>query len=161
MMCIQGPFAEPGKVLARSNTPRKGEPGQKLTRILDHLLRILRHRPRTHYTSRCLKREIEHRREVHVKAEHPAHPADNLPVLAEERFLGGGKYFGCRGRSAHDISKSVHLAAFEVHADEKRLTHARLAIFQKLVCLRGADNISREQDYARGLQACEHVVQPW
>ena len=57
----------------------------------DGLTRIRRYRPRSHHAARCLKGQIEHRREIHIKSQRPAILADDLPVLAKQPAVAASR----------------------------------------------------------------------
>ena len=77
------------------------------------------------------KAKIEDGSEVDVEAKSAAVFADDAAVLAKELAIAGGEDIGGERRGTDHVAEAVHLAAFEIHAGEKRRGHMLLAIAQQ------------------------------
>jgi len=66
-MRIERSLAQSREMFAAAKHGGISQPAQKLARVGNHLLRIVRNRPRTHHLSRSLVGQIEHRRKSTLK----------------------------------------------------------------------------------------------
>ena len=82
-MRIERSLAQSREMFAAAKHGGISQPAQKLARVGNHLLRIVRNRPRTHHLSRSLVGQIEHRRKIHVEANRAAVLADHSSMLAD------------------------------------------------------------------------------
>ena len=155
MMRIERGLAQSGEMFAAAEHAGIAQPAQKLARVGNHLLRIVRNRPRTHHRTRSLVGQVEHRGKIHVEAKRAAVFADHAPMLAKERPAARGKNLCRRRRRTEHVAETVHRAAFKVHASEKRRRHALLAFAQKSVRLLSSGDVAGKQDHARRLNLRE------
>ncbi len=76
-------------------------------------------------------------------------------MLAKEFAIAGGEDFGGGRGGAESVAEAIDLAAFKVDAGKERRGDAVLAIAQEAEGLLGSFYISREENYASGLEAGE------
>src|ERR1019366_5192527 len=150
-MRVERGLAQSGEVFAAAEHSGIAQPAQKLACVDNYLLRIVRNRARAHHRTRSLVCQVEHWGKIHVEAESAAVFADHAPMLAEERPAARGKNLCRRRRRTKHVAETVHGAAFEVDASEKRRGHALLAFAQKSVGLLSSGDVASEQNHARRL----------
>ena len=81
-------------------------------------------------------------------------------MLAKQVAIAGRENVR-RGRRRPDhIAQPIDFSAFQIDARKKRSRNVCLAIAQQLVGLLGADDIAREQNHARRLNALEQGSEP-
>src|SRR5260370_2867 len=135
MMRIERGLSESGEVFAAAEHTGIQQPAQKLAPINNHLLRIVRNRPRTHHRTGSLKGQVEHRGKIHVEAQRAAVFANHASMPAKERSTARGNNLCRRRRRPEYVAETVNGAAFKVHAGEKQRGHALLAFAEERVHL--------------------------
>src|SRR5450759_2343048 len=130
-MRVERGLAQSGEVFAAAEHSSLAQSTQKLACVDNYLLRIERDRPRAHHRTRSLAGQVEYRGKIDAEAESAAVFADHAPMLAEERPAARGKNLCRRRRRTKHVAETVHGAAFEVDASEKRRGHALLALAQE------------------------------
>src|SRR5208337_1755252 len=155
MMRIERGLAQSGEMLAAAEHSGIGQPAQKLACVGNHLLRIVRNRPRFQHRTRSLVSQVEHRGKIHVEAQSAAVFADYTSMLAKERPAARGKDFSRRRRRPDHIAETVYRAALKVDAGEKRRGHALLAFAQKSMRLLSPGDVAGEQNHAGRLNLRE------
>jgi hypothetical protein len=67
---------------------------------------------------RCIKCQIQHRREIYVESQSAAVFSDHLAMLLKHLGIAGRKYVGGRGRGAQRIAQAIDGSTFHVDARE-------------------------------------------
>src|ERR1700674_2367431 len=161
MMRIESGLAQSGEVFAAAEHSGISQPAQKFTRIGNHLLRIVRNRPRSHHRTRSFVGQVEHWSKIHIEAKRAAVFADHAPMLAKERTPACSKNLCWRRRRTKHVAKTVHGAAFKVHACEERRGHALLAFAQKSIRLLSSGDVAGKEDHTCRLNLREQRSEAW
>src|SRR5579863_3533640 len=118
MVGIKIGLAEARKMLDGAKNPCTTKSGEKLPSIGHGLFGIGRNRARTHDLPRCLKRQINDRRKIRVKAQRAARLADDFAMLAKQLPIAASEHVGGRGSRASNIPKAINHPAFHIDASE-------------------------------------------
>src|SRR5260370_32214683 len=149
MRRLERGLAQSGEVFAAAEHAGIAQPAQKFARVGNHLLRIVRDRPRTHHWTRSLVSQVEHRRKIQIETKSAAVFADHASMLAKERSTARSKNLCRRRRRTEHFAETIHGTAFKVHASEKRRRYALLAFVQESVRLLGSGDIAGKQNHTR------------
>ncbi len=81
-------------------------------------------------------------------------------MLAKKRAAARGKNLRRRRRRAEHAAETIHRAAFQIHASEKRRGDALLAFAQKDMRLFRPSDVARKQNHPRRLNLRKQGSEP-
>ena len=154
-MAIECAFAEAGEMLAASQHVGGAQAGEKLARIGHGLARIGGNGGEVITLREASKARSRTGAKSRLKPRARQFSPISWPCLRKSLRAPVAKTSAAAGVGPKSIAEAIDLAAFKIDAGKERRGDAVLAIAQEAEGLLGSFYISREENYASGLEAGE------